>query len=96
MHRFTASRFGWVALVVEILQVVVVWGALGIVWASGLWGRGPLWLEGVIVYSNLAGLAGVGVAVAGLVKDSRRTVAVIALFLGVANTVLCGLPLVSG
>jgi hypothetical protein len=95
MDGFRESKFGWPALGVSIAEPVVVWGASGIIYALGRWGHGPLWLEDVFAISYLAGLGGVGLAILGLIRDSRRVPAGLALLLGIVNMVLCGLPLVS-
>ena len=95
MNTFTKCRFGWVSLTVGILEVAIIWGSLGLVRATGLWGHAPLWLEDVFAISYLAGWVAVAIAIAGLVKDTHRVVAALALLLGIVNAVLCALPLVT-
>lgn len=95
MKEFRQAKFGWVALSVSVLEPVIVWGALGIIYAAGLWGHAPIWLEDVFALSYIAGLGALGLAVVGMIKDSRRAFAALALVLAIINLVLCGLPMVS-
>jgi hypothetical protein len=78
---------------VSLAELIVIWGGLALVYAAGLWGHAPHWVADAFVAMYLAGLVAVAVAILGLVKDSWRVCAGLALLLGVLNLVVCAIPI---
>jgi hypothetical protein len=86
-----AARFGLVSLSISLAEILVIWGgvALGLHFPEHNW----KWLGNVFVDTYLwAGLGSVVLAVLGLVKDSRKVVALVALFVALCNFAICAPP----
>ena len=87
-----AGKFGCISLALSLTEILVIWGgvALGRLWPQHNW----QWLGNAFMYAFLvAGLGSVVFAVLGLVKDARRTLALVALVLALANFGICAPPL---
>jgi hypothetical protein len=87
-----AGKFGCVSLALSLAEILVIWGgvAIGRLWHQHNWQcLGNAFLHAFLV----AGIGSVVFAVLGLVKDTRRTLALVALVLAVANFGICALPL---
>ena len=92
MKTFRECKYGFIALGISIGEITLIWGGLGVVYAAGLWGHAPLWLRDTFGLIYLAGVAALILAVVGLIKDSGRMYAALALLLGLVNLAVCGLP----
>jgi hypothetical protein len=91
MGRFQESKYGVIALGISIAEAVFIWGGLAVLRASGLWGRPPVWVEPAFSVVYLGGLAGLALAVVGLVKRSGPIYAALGLALGLINFGVGGL-----
>jgi hypothetical protein len=89
--KFMESKYGLIALMLNIFETVFIWGSLGIVRELGLWGRAPLWLEKTSGAAYVGGAAGLIFAVVGFFRDRQPFYALGALLLALLNLGLCGL-----
>jgi hypothetical protein len=84
------SKYGLIALILNIFETVFIWGSLGIVRELGLWGRAPLWLEKACSAAYVGGAAGLIFVVVGFFRDRQPFYALGALILALLNIALCG------
>jgi hypothetical protein len=91
MGTFQECKYGLIALSVSIAEAVSIWGGLAVLRRLGLWGHPPAWVEGAFGAVYLAGVAGLVLAVMGLIKASGRIYAALALALGLVNFAIGGL-----
>jgi hypothetical protein len=89
--KFMESKYGLIALILNIIETVLIWGSLGIVRELGLWGRAPLWLEKTSSAVYVGGAAGLIFVVVGFFRDRQPFYALVALVLALLNLGLCGL-----
>lgn len=89
---WSRSKFGCISLVLSLAEIGIIWSPLALVWTSGKH-LTPL----VVTVSSttwlLGGLVSFGFAVAGLVTDSNRVAALIAVIVAVVTFLVCGLPM---
>ncbi|MGD0228364.1 MAG: hypothetical protein ABSF71_39180 [Terriglobia bacterium] len=91
MGRLRESKYGLIALGIAVTEATFIGGGLAVVYALGLWGRAPIWLEHAFAAAYLGGLAAPVFAVVGLSKGSGRVYAAIAIVLAVVNLGIGGL-----
>ena len=92
IKRLGKSKYGYISLFLSLVELLAIWGGMGIVKALGIWGCAPHWLEGLWVFTYLGGWVGVVFAAFGLAKDSQRLVAGLALLFGVLSLLFCSIP----
>lgn len=89
MRRFRACKYGFIALGISILEIILICGGLAVIDAMGLWGHAPLWLRDAFGTVYMVGMLGLVLSVVGLIKDSRRIYAFLALILGLVSMAIC-------
>jgi hypothetical protein len=93
MASLRQSKYGYLALALSLAEPAVIWGGLAAVYEAGVWGHAPQWLEGAFGIAYLAGIVALALAILGLVKDSRRRPAGLALLLALVNLFVCAIAL---
>jgi hypothetical protein len=86
------EKFGIIALATCVVELIGIWIPMAIVLRNP-YASAP-WLLRILGLLYLAGLLSIPVAIVGLFRDEQRVLALFALIFGVANIILCGLPLV--
>jgi hypothetical protein len=86
---------GFLAVSISVVNQATYWGAT----ATESWGhvRGSAphhwqYHSWSLVAMLIIGLLSVAIAIAGLIFDARRRLALIALFLALLNTAICAMP----
>jgi hypothetical protein len=90
MRTFRDCKYGCVALSISVIEIIIVCVGLAIIRAAGLWGHAPAWVRHFYEWACLGVPAAFILAVAGLVKDSWRICAAVALVLAVVTAVVYG------
>jgi len=86
------QKFGLAALSICAVELVGIWIPMAIVLRNP-YASAP-WLLPILGLLYLAGLLSIPVAIIGLFRDERRLLSLFALLFGVANIILCGVPLI--
>jgi len=85
-------RFGCGSLALSLAEILIIWGgvATGSLFPQHNW----QWLGSVFTYTFVvAGLGSLVLALVGLVRDNRRSLAIAATILALANFGICAPPL---
>jgi hypothetical protein len=90
---WSRRRFGCISLALSLAETLIVYGAAVLVQTSRQPHASPLILKMASTTCLVGGLGSLGFAVAGLVADSRRMTALIALIVTMATFVVCGLQM---
>ncbi len=89
---------GALAFAICLIEQAVFWGATAIQASTAPNAPPPHhwhYHAGPMMAILIAGLASIPIAIAGLILDSRRTLALMALVFGLVNMVVCALPFVA-
>jgi hypothetical protein len=84
MRTFRDCKYGWVALSISVIEIVIVCVGLAIIRAAGLWGRAPAWVRHFYEWACLGVPVALILAVVGLIRDSWRVCAALALLFALA------------
>jgi hypothetical protein len=87
---FKSRRFGTVALTIAFLEITFIYGLSFI--AMRMPQHNWDWLRDPLAYVYVGGILAIPVAVIGLIKDTKRTTALLALVMSLANMFLCSWP----
>lgn len=85
--------YGRVALLTCLIELIGIWGTTAI--TAQMPQKDFYWLVRPMAVLYVAGLASIPVAVIGLLKDTRRAFALVALVLGLVNTLVCGIRFIA-
>lgn len=87
---WSKRKFGLISVTLSLIEVFVIYGAVALVLTSN--GQHvPPWIRSVVDWAFLiGGLSSLGFAVAGLVADPHRLVALIAVVVTMLTFVVCG------
>ena len=87
-----ASRYGYLALLLALGEILIIWGGTAIAFA--LPGHDWHWLRKVMIETYSLGLvASVGFASAGLAKDTGRIPSICAIIFAIGNILVCSIPI---
>ncbi len=84
--------FGGFALAICLVELVGIWGTMAIAIQTRQHSYG--WLVRPMAFLYVAGLASIPIAVVGLIKDTDRTLAFVAIPLGLINIFICVVPFI--
>ena len=90
---WSKRKFGCISLALSLAETLVIYGAAVLVQTSRQPHASPLILRMASTTWLVGGLGSLGFAVAGLVADSHRTTASIALILTIVTFLVCGLQM---
>jgi hypothetical protein len=90
---WSKRKFGSISLALSLAETLIVYGAAVLVQTSRQPHASPLLLKVAITTWLLGGLGSFGFAVAGLVADSRRMTAFVAMIVTIAVFFVCGLQM---
>jgi hypothetical protein len=89
---WSKRRFGCISLALSSAEIIIIWGAIGLFQMPGE--HNALIFSKVTSITLLAGMLGsFGFAVAGLVSDSHRPTAFVAIVMAGVAFFICGVPL---
>jgi hypothetical protein len=91
MKRFQECKYGFVALSISVGEAIIISSGLGIIYATGLWGQAPPWVRHFYQLASLAVPLDLIVAILGLIRDSWRLYAALALLLTLVDAAAYGL-----
>jgi hypothetical protein len=88
---WSKRKFGCISLALSLAETLIIYGAAVLVQTSRQPHASPSILRMASTTWLVGGLGSLGFAVAGLVVDSHRTTALIALIVTIVTFLVCGL-----
>ncbi len=89
---FRQAKYGYVALAICLLELVIVWGGAAAFHQGGKT-IAPDWAQDAFVVAYIAGICSLILSVIGLFRDKLRLIPFLALLLGIVNTAICVAPI---
>jgi hypothetical protein len=93
MRTFRECKYGYVALSISAAEIIIICGGLTIIYATGLWGHAPAWVRHFYHLVSLAVPVALILAIVGLVRDTWRVCAALALLLALVDAAVYGVLL---
>lgn len=90
---WSKRKFGCISLAVSLAETLIIYGAVVLVQTSRQPHAPPLILKMASTTWLIGGLGSLGFAVAGLVADSHRMTAFVAVIVTIATFLICGLQM---
>ena len=90
---WSKRKFGCISLALSLAETLIIYGAAVLVQTSKQPHASPLILRMASTTWLVGGLGSLAFAVAGLVADSHRTTAFIALIVTIVTFLVCGLQI---
>ncbi len=90
---WSKRKFGCISLALSLAETLIIYGAVVLVQTSRQPHASPLILRMASTTWLVGGLGSLGFAVAGLVADSHRMAAFIALIVTIVTFLVCGLQM---
>jgi hypothetical protein len=90
---WSKRKFGCISLAMSLVETIIVYGGVVLVQTSKQPHAPPFVVSVASTAWLVGGLGSFGFAVAGLVADSRRTTAIVAMIATIAAFFVCGLQM---